>query len=142
MKKLIRKQATRFIKLQDGFTLVELLVVVSIIVALTAVMVPQVAKFAERGSNGAAAAELETIQTAMDAMMTDELLGSVNSVGAAAATHEWDSTNGTDLDPDANDTVYLYDSYLRGATTSYCYYWHNLGNVTQGNEVGSDGNCP
>jgi prepilin-type N-terminal cleavage/methylation domain-containing protein len=60
MKKLIRKQATRFIKLQDGFTLVELLVVVSIIVALTAVMVPQVAKFAERGSNGAAAAELET----------------------------------------------------------------------------------
>ena len=56
---------------EEGFTRVELLVVVAIVVALATVSVVSVTQFAGKGEEGAQAAELENIQTAMDTMMAD-----------------------------------------------------------------------
>ena len=57
---------------EAGFTLVELLVVVGVIVALAAVIVPSVVKFSGKGDTGAQAAEGENVQAAMDTMLADK----------------------------------------------------------------------
>ncbi|MFB3091564.1 MAG: prepilin-type N-terminal cleavage/methylation domain-containing protein, partial [Dehalococcoidia bacterium] len=71
MKAFFNKWLRRLPKAESGFTLVELLVVVAIIIALAAVIIPSVASFADKGDEGAKAAEMENIQTAMDTYMAD-----------------------------------------------------------------------
>ena len=85
MGKILQKTLGRGSEDQKGFTLIELLVVVGIIVALAAVIVPLVIQFAGRGDTGAASAEWDTIQSAIDTMMVDNTAITVTaSVGAAA----------------------------------------------------------
>lgn len=61
-------------KRESGFTLIELLIVVVIIVALAATIIPLVIQFAGRGVEGSRAAEEATVQTAVDAYMTEHNL--------------------------------------------------------------------
>ena len=72
MRSLTRRLAVNLRKRQAGFTLVELLVVVGIIVALGAVIVPNVLRFADSGDKGANTAEAASVQTAIDTMMTSQ----------------------------------------------------------------------
>ena len=69
---------------QRGFTLIELLVVVGIIVVLAAVVVPLVARFSDRGDQGASVAEWDAIQGAIETMMSDQL--GLKEVNAPATT--------------------------------------------------------
>ena len=71
MKAFFKKWLRRLPKAESGFTLVELLAVVAIIIALAAVIIPSVASFASKGDEGAKAAEMENVQTAMDTFMAD-----------------------------------------------------------------------
>ena len=94
MKKIMIKLAgSQISRSQNGFTLVELLVVVAIIVALAAVIVPLVIQFADKGEEGAAAAELDTVQTAMDAAMADQLVVAVTAAtGATSSVDDFTAT--------------------------------------------------
>ena len=56
---------------ERGFTLVELLVIVSIVVALAGAAVPSVAGFSGKGEVGAMAEEINSVQSAMDIMMVE-----------------------------------------------------------------------
>ena len=71
MRNMLKKTLGRGAEDQKGFTLIELLVVVGIIVALAAVIVPLVIQFSGRGDEGAATAEWDAIQSAIDTMMSD-----------------------------------------------------------------------
>ena len=71
---------------ENGFTLVELLVVVSIVIALAAVSVVSVLAFAGKGDEGASAAEVDNIQAAMDTAMADAGLSAVTGNQPGAGT--------------------------------------------------------
>ena len=121
---------------QRGFTLIELLVVVGIIVALAAVIVPQVARFSDRGDQGASRAEWDAIQGAIENLMSDQELTTVTAgVDAAFITDSFDF--------DAGDGVRNLANYMRDTTTSYCYTWSATGQLlTQVAATGPPAACP
>jgi type IV pilus assembly protein PilA len=105
-----------------GFTLIELLVVVAILGVLAAIVLPNFTGLVDWGEEEAGEAELATVQTAMDTMMT------VNSLGNGAVTASG-STQNMSLFPDA--TYALYPDYLRYEITTGNYSCDVNGLVTQ-----------
>ena len=71
MQDFISNRLRRSVQDHRGFTLIEMVVVIGIIVALAAVIVPLVVQFSGKGAEAAENAEWEAIQTVVDAMMTD-----------------------------------------------------------------------
>ena len=119
------KIVTKGVTGKRGFTLVELLIVVGIIVALAAVIVPNVVQFGGKGTEGARASELSTVQTAMDTMLADKNITAVTATTAAPA--DFSSTIGTGSA--------ALGGYMRSPTTTFSYCWTAAGKVT--NKSGS-----
>ena len=136
MRNILKKTLGRGSEDQKGFTLIELLVVVGIIVALAAVIVPMVIQFSGRGDEGAASAEWDSIQSAIDTMMADNTLTAVNAGGSAAFITD-------SFDFDAGSGTQNLSAYLRDSSTAYCYTWAASGRVlTQVAAAGSPAACP
>jgi prepilin-type N-terminal cleavage/methylation domain-containing protein len=106
---------------EKGFTLVELLIVFTLLAVLAAIMIPNVSGFVAYGHTQSAAAELSVVQTAMDAMMAKTDVTSVNVTAA---------TNNMAAFPMAPSTP-LYPGYLRFANTKGTYSTDNVGLVAQ-----------
>ena len=104
---------------QRGFTLVELLVVIGILAALAAVVVPNVGRFAGSGDIAANATEAATVQAAMDLYMADTA-----SLTVAVLAIETDNF--------ATSDPILSPGYLRQNPTRCSYTWDVSGLVTQG----------
>ena len=136
MRNILKKTLGRGSEDQKGFTLIELLVVVGIIVALAAVIVPMVIQFSGRGDEGAATAEWDSIQSAIDTMMADNTLTAVTA--GSSAVFITDS-----FDFDAGSGTQNLSTYLRDSSTTYCYTWAASGRIlTQVAATGSPAACP
>ena len=136
MRNILKKTLGRGSEDQKGFTLIELLVVVGIIVALAAVIVPLVIQFSGRGETGAANAEWDAIQSAIDTMMADNTLTAVTAGGSAAFITD-------SFDFDAGTGTQNLSDYLRDTSTTYCYTWAANGRIlTQVAASGSPAACP
>jgi prepilin-type N-terminal cleavage/methylation domain-containing protein len=115
MRSLFRKMH----KGQKGFTLVELLVVFTLLGVLAAIILPSVSNVLGYGHTQAAAAELSVVQSAMDAMM-------------AVTDNDTTVTTG----PTSNMSSFptgspLYPDYLRSISTHMTYSCNTVGQVTQ-----------
>ena len=99
-----------------GFTLVELLVVIGIIAALAAVVIPNVSQFVGSGDVAADQREVGAVQSALDVYMA--VTGLAPGIQAPAST-----MNAT--------TPPLYPAYLRYDVTRCDYSWNGLGLVLQ-----------
>ena len=108
---------------QRGFTLIEMLVVIGIIVALAAVIVPLVVQFAGDGAAAAQDAEWDAVQTSIDTMMADNNLTAVSP--STATTRITDT-----IDWDAGTGSQTLANYTRDPNTNYCYQWAASGRIT------------
>ena len=106
---------------EKGFTLVELLIVFTLLAILAAIMIPNVSGLVGYGHDQAAAAELSVVQTAMDSMMAKNSLVTVNATSA---------TDDMSAFPTDCDTP-LYPGFLRTAHTQGTYSSDNTGLVTR-----------
>ena len=111
-----------------GFTLVEMLVVVAIIVALAAVIVPTVTVLLDQGEEGAQEAELSSLQAAMDALMASNGVPAVTAGGTLGAPIS-DLVGDLVGDGTANDNS--LNNYFRETTSTYCYHWDTDGLLIQ-----------
>ncbi len=119
MRKMLKNVVGKVGRSERGFTLIEMLVVIGIIVALAAVIVPTVIKFTSEGESGAKNAEWDAVQASFDVMMADQKIALLT--GDAVSKKVTDS-----LDLIGGQTL---SGYLRDASTTYCYTWDTSGKI-------------
>ena len=122
MQRIFKRAKDTVLRQEGGFTLIELLVVIGIIVALAAITIPLVTKFTGSGKEGALAAEKESVQTAMNAMMADLNITIVDAKTSLAGVNTWTAQ------PTGTGTAFL-SGYLAKNTTTYFYCWEADGGV-------------
>ncbi|MDA1188287.1 MAG: prepilin-type N-terminal cleavage/methylation domain-containing protein [Chloroflexi bacterium] len=130
MKKIVVQHIKRLGYSERGFTLVELLVVVAIVVALAAATTVSVVQFAGKGETGAQSAEIQAVQSAMDTMMADvTVIVITGTAGSGTSTNDFTAV----------PVEGALGSYLRDNPTRYFYCWDNAGKIQQ--QLAS-GACP
>jgi prepilin-type N-terminal cleavage/methylation domain-containing protein len=115
----VRMNADRKRSGEEGFTLVELLIVLAILAVLVAVVLPNFTGLLGGAKTTASDAELVIVQTAVDAKMAAD--------GTATTGEVADPTN--DMTATGFD---LYPAYMRSSTTSGCYTCDTTGLVAPG----------
>jgi type IV pilus assembly protein PilA len=102
---------------EEGFTLVELLIVLAILAVLVAVVLPNFTGLLGGSQTTAADAEKVIVQTAVDAKMAAEGLATTTAVTTTSNM----GAGGFEL----------YPTYMRGSTTKGTYSCDTTGKVTQ-----------
>ncbi len=105
---------------EEGFTLVELLIVLAILAVLVAVVLPNFTGLLGGSQTTAADAERVIVQTAVDAKMAAENLATTTAITTAT----------TDMTTAAGGFG-LYPTYMRGTATNGTYTVDTTGAVTQ-----------
>ncbi len=106
---------------ERGFTLVELLIVVTILGILAAVVTTSLVGLTATANTNACKEELRTVQTAMDALMAKNNITTVTAQTTASSSMTTTVGGGEALAP----------NYLRQTTTKGTYTWDSAGKVTQ-----------
>ncbi len=127
-------------RIWPGFSPIEVLIVVGIIAALTAAIVPQFVGRSSDGDDGQRESELSSVQNAIDSMMAALGLSSVaaNDGGQATGHREWNidkspfGPGSINLGPDRGD-------YFPNSQSTWAYCWDSSGQVTKQTDAG--GKC-
>ena len=107
---------------ERGFTLVELLIVVTILGILAAVVTSSLVGLTATANTNACKEELRTVQTAVDALMAKNNVTTVTATATADNSMTTVVAAGEALSP----------AYIRQATTKGTYSWTAAGLVSQG----------
>jgi prepilin-type N-terminal cleavage/methylation domain-containing protein len=113
-----RRDTRRRRRGEAGFTLVEVLMVVAILAILAAIVLPNFTGLLSGSQSSASDAELNIVQTAVDAKMADQSLATTTAITSATS----DMTTGG---------FGLATTYMRGTVTKGTYTVDTTGKVTQ-----------
>ena len=103
-----------------------MLVLVGIIVALAAIIVPLVIAFSGEGEKADREGERGTLQTAIQSMVVKHNLASVTASNDTTNTLGKTLTNtGTDF-----HATYNLKDFIDQSASKYCYKWDNKGRIT------------
>jgi type IV pilus assembly protein PilA len=87
MKDRRTKMLTRIMKKDEGFTLIELMIVIAIIGILAAIAIPQFSAYRKRSYNAAAEADLRNAATAQEAYFVDNSHYATDVTGIFGSTY-------------------------------------------------------
>ena len=112
---------------ERGFTLVELLVVLAIMAILIAIVVPNLAGLTGGAQRTACAQEFDTVQMAMDALMTNNSAMTVTAGGTAGVLSSGVSVTGW-----LYDGTPISDTFMLRGPTDGTYTWSDDGTIIVG----------
>jgi prepilin-type N-terminal cleavage/methylation domain-containing protein len=129
---MLKRFLSKILGNQNGFTLIEMIVVVGIISLLAAAVIPNISRFIGAGDAGAKSAEENSVRHAMYSLMSEKALASVDpwdASGSKTSTNDWTNK------PTVNSTIYrLYEpdrEYLMEPLTQFYYCYDSLGIITR-----------
>jgi len=117
---------------QKGFTLIEMLVVISILGILAAIVTMSMVGITNTARSNAQKAEKQTVQVALDTMASDKELpqGAVCPAPGAPGTTFDSATDDMSIFPTSANP--LYPNYLRIAKTQQQKYWCDTTGLVHG----------
>ena len=112
---------TRMMKKNEGFTLIELMIVIAIIGILAAIAIPQFSAYRQRSYNAAAEADLRNAATAQEAYYVDAQHYTGTITGLIGSTYGLYTSQGVSLTGGINATNTQYIMTAFHATGSKTY---------------------
>ena len=123
MNAITHKLAHRLLDNDSGFSLIEMLITVGIIVTLAGVVGPQLMDYVGFGPESQMAREKIAVSKGIRLMMVDRAVGSVNAE-ETTARNSWTAY------PTGPGNTAPISPYLTFQVSTYYYCWDSRGNVT------------
>jgi len=136
--KPLRKLTTKARKGEDGFTLIEVLIVIIILGTLAATVVFNVGGFVGAGTEEIAKMQGNLLQTAITAAMAQESAASIT--GGNIGVDGTSKTSPADFELKLDGRNVAMSQYIQNDITGY-WEWDNSGTIIEGIYTGGDTTC-
>ena len=110
---------TKMMKKNEGFTLIELMIVIAIIGILAAIAIPQFSAYRQRSYNAAAEADLRNAATAQEAYYVDAQHYTGTITGLIGSTYGLYTSQGVTLGGTLSGTQYIMTAFHATGSKTY-----------------------
>jgi prepilin-type N-terminal cleavage/methylation domain-containing protein len=109
----------RMMKKNEGFTLIELMIVIAIIGILAAIAIPQFSAYRQRSYNAAAEADLRNAATAQEAYYVDAQTYTATVTSLIGSTYGLYTSQGVTLGGSLSGSQYIMTAYHGSGNKTY-----------------------